>query len=900
MELTDRRYVLAWLVLLGLIAASAGLTTYRLSGLPNLGMKLGPDLQVRSVVPSAYPQSESPKFTAGDFFVALEGSTLNSLRDLRVVLRSLPGDEKYRGEGEEDGLRYQLLRRVHRYTISWQGDRSDPTELPPGYNPETDVLVEIDGRQLPEAVGPEGVRSVLGHRSNALLTFERHNAVFQGEVTFWPASWTWSIPLTFGIGALLVLGVWRFRSREIPVLSSVAVGVEILALGWILLLAIAYQWTLADRLLASLTIVGLIAVRPLAIFARSQAARDEGDAVGWWALGLGAGYAALVIGSLHGDLLRDAETGLYAGACGTVLYLIYEMFAAAFDDAPHTTLQEGGGYLAGILMVGSATAIFIWQFETAAFRFELWRWFVIAFTALIGIGDLFFCLRGPSGVGYGELATTEERRRGIRRYLESVAEQLRDARLRVVVRRADRQHDTAVTISCDSGRVEFEPTPERVRDLVSILVREESRIPLPGGGEGGNHPLSGLAHTMDVVLALRLRPPPGGMELRGTDVVLLATRPSGTADLPSFASAETIDFVQRELSPSAWGALFVEGMSQLPLEPVESDERGDDESSAPDSEEAAAGPSGPDSAPSGGESPAEDDREVDERVGELSEELERAEQRVAFLREDRRSLAEQLQMADRRLRNAVPPTEEYERLLEPELIETIEFLLESDEPIAVGGPFGAGKEFTARCAAEIEGKPPESFVVYDAFAADNDDHRDALFGDEDSGEPGFVDTASGASLFVRAAGRLSDTILIGLCNAATERGIRVFLSFREPDIEARSPLEERPPRVAEMLEHRELMIPSLRRRPSVLPNILNYYRNYYGHLRNITVESFSEEALAALRAYDYPAEIREAKLLVDLAVMRSGGGRVELGDLNREVRGASQREDESGPGSPES
>lgn len=868
MELLDRRYLLAWFGILGLVLLSLGTATYRLSGLPALGMHLGPNLQVRSAGPLNDPASETPEFKPGDFFVALEGSTLKTLRDLRVVLRSLPAAEKYRG-GEKSGLRYQLLRREHRYTISWQGNREDPTELPPGYNPETDVLLEIDGRQLPEAVGPEGVRSVIGHRSNALLTFERQNAVFQGTVAFWRGSWSWSVPLTFGLVGILVLLLWRYHSRELAPLSPLAVAAESVSFGWILLLALAYQWLLADTWLASLTILGLVGARPFAIFARSQATRDEDDAVGWWALGLGGAYGALVVSLLQTGVLPDAETGLYAGACGAAFYLTYEVFAVAFDDAPHTTLQEGGGYLAGILVVGFAAAILIWQFQGAAFRFLHWRWFAIAFTALVGFGDLLFCLRGPSGVGSGELSTSEQRRERIRHYLESVAEELPDADIQLVVR-----HDeAAVTVELDADGLTFRPAEERVRDLVSILVREKSRIPLPESGERGNHPLSGIAQTMDIVLALRLRPPPGGMELSEADIALIAMEGEANTDLPSFASAETIDHAQTELAPSTWGALYIEAMAHLPVEVekvVEADE-----------------PRGADAAGASDDADGDDEEaspEADERVLELSQELDEAEERIEFLRDDRSNLASQLQMAERRLRDVAPPVEEYERLLEPELIETLDFLTDSEEPIAIGGAYGAGKEFTARCAAEIEDQPPEAFVVYDAMGEDADEIQKDLFGDEQEGDPGYVETAVGASLLVRSAGYLSDTILVGLCNSAVERDIRLFLAFHQRDIESHSPLDERPPRVVEQLEHRELMIPSLRRRRSVLPNILNYYLEYYSNVRNVSVESFSEEALSALRAYDYPAEIREAKLLVDLAVMRSDGDRVELEDLNAEVR----------------
>jgi hypothetical protein len=881
----DRRQLLPWLVIVLVAAASLGLTAYRLVELPELGMTLGPDLRVRSVSNPTYTTSETPKFKRGDRLVALEGHALQEIRDLRVMLRNLPPKQKHSRGEDEPGLAYQIGRPLHRYTIALQGNREDPTALPPGYDPQTDRLVEIDGRPLPDRVGPAGLRSIIGSRPDALLTFERRNAVFQGNVAFEPSALPTTVAIVFALAILVVVLLWLYHARNLHRWASLAVSVETVAFAWIVLLAVAPQWLLADWVLASGVIVSLVLARPLAIFARSKAARRRDDTSGWWALGLGVGYGALVVGLLHGGVLENAERALYAAASGAALYLIYELIMLAFDDAPHLTLREGRGYLGGILIVGIATAVFSWNFQPVAFQEYMWRWYTIASLALVWFGDALFCLRGPSSVGYAEVETSEERRESLRQYLEILTDEIKQARLLLVVRRGD----AAAQIELEDGAVEVSRSEDAIADLVDILIQEKSRIPLPETADRSTNPLAGIAQTMNIVLALRLHPPSGGISLPGTEVALVGVETSDAGELPSYASVETIEFAQQQLRPSVWAAAFVEGMAVLSeqrapkVQPASADEPAADisadetedrertEQSAPEVEEL--------------------EREVETLETELQEsdaQLEKAREKIELLREDRSALATQIDQAERRLRRHVPPIDARDELLEPELVETLEYLLESDEPIVVGGPYGAGKEYVARCAADIEGQPPEAFVVYDAFDASSEDHRVALFGEHGDGEgapgEGLIDAAAGASLLIRSAGRLSDTLLMGLCNSAEEHSFRLYLTFQEPDIEERSVLEERPDNLADRLEHRELVLPGLQRRRTVLPRILEFYRERYARLRDRRISGFTDRAMEALEMYDYPAQIPEAKLLVDLAVLRTTGDEIDLPALNLDVR----------------
>ena len=871
MNLTNRRHILAWLAVLLLAAASVGFGWYRLQGLPSMGMTLGPELTIRSVWKPDFAKSDTPKFKRGDRLVALEGHLVEDLRDLRVVLRSIPEEKKFAAGEEQRGVKYQVDRPLHRYTIALQGEQTDPTALPPGYNPKTDRLVEIDGRPLPDEIGPEGVRSIVGSRPDALLTFERRDAVFKGNVSFERSDLLIELGISFALVALLVLLIWGYRSEKLHPWSTIAISFETVCLGWIMLLGVNLQWMMSDYFLTSVAVAALVLVRPLAIFARTKAVQRGSTAAGWWALGVGAGFVALVVGLLHGGVLENAEMALYAGASGAAFYLVYELFLVAFDDVPHMTLQEGGGYLAGILMVGIATAIFTWNFEPVVFREDLWRWYTIAFTALVWFGDVLFAFRGAASVGYGDVATVDQRRDAIRRYLVRVSEEMPHTTVQALVRR---QGSTAA-IDLQAGELRLEEASEEMSDLMAILLQEQARIPLPDTIDRAAHPLNGIAQTMDIVLALRLQPPTGGMHLPDTEIVLVAVEAVDAGDLPTFASAETIDLVQRELAPSAWAAMFVEAMSHLSVTEAERVTIKQKSDGAQEEEE------------------EEHDPKADaDQLEAVETELERARDRVELLRADRSELAAQLQAVQRQLRRVAPPVEARDDLLEPELLDTLDYLLESGEPVAIGGPFGAGKEFVSRCAADIDGVPPEGSFVYDVAADPPDDRRVALFGhretDDGPTDGGLVDSAQGGALIVRSAERLSDSLLLGLCNSSSEVGFRLFLNFDEPDIAARSVLADRPDNVVDRLEHREVMIPRLRRRRSILPNILTFYLHRCARRRGRRIEDFTDAAFEALCRYDYPGEVREAELIVDIGVLRADGGVVRLEDLSLDIQAAAE------------
>ncbi|QDG54358.1 hypothetical protein FIV42_27510 [Persicimonas caeni] len=875
--------LIMWAVALLLAIASLVFGYLQLDGLPDLGVQFGPDLTVRSVSVDRQEGAERQEFKRGDRLVALEGQSVEDLRDLRMVLQNLPdtpvasgeplgpgdkaqptvaGAEAGQAEAIDDASRtasYQLVRPLHRFHITLQGELKDPTALPQGVEP-TDRLIELDGRKLQTKVGPEAVRSIVASRPEALLVFERKNAVFSGSMKVPDPEPPYGVVGTFGLVAIVLIGLWWFRSRELEPGAVVAISLQTVCIGWIALLAFEYQWTLSDYGLTAAVIAGFALVRPFAFFARNIGS-GYGTQSGWSSLAVGLFATGSVLGLLFGGYFESAEQALHVAALIAGLFVVYEIFLASIDDTgPASTLGEGTGYLAWILVLALFSALLAWYLAPISFEENRWRWFSAVIVGLVWFGDVLYCFRGPGASGYDAIAHKADRQIVVSDYLAQVRELVPEAEPFIVV--ATREESVLLETRGDGLRTS--PTSEALHDAVSILIQEGVRVPLPDGIHRQAHPMGGIAKTMDMALALRLAPPEGGVRVDGVELVLVGIEESPAAELPVHPSNEILDALQDLLSGQIWTAALVEGLPELRLPEAKSPP------------EAHAEPSSISVAES-------------EEVDALKEEVEELRRQLLEARSasesdsDEPATVEQAPVepepapAAVAVTKAVPldaPPADFEALLEPELVDALLYLLDSPEPIVLAGARGAGKTFTARCAHALEAHRESTLIAYDAGDARGADHAVALFGQpDDTADTGVVSEMQGGALLIQDASELSDTVILRLCQAAELGDLRLYLEFNSADAEERSVFDERSSEVRELLEHRELIIPHLSHRLSVLQVLLERFCAEQG------LDDFTDEAFEALMNYDYPGEVAEAQTIVEAAVTRAEGEVITLQDL---------------------
>jgi NtrC-family two-component system response regulator AlgB len=80
-------------------------------------------------------------------------------------------------------------------------------------------------------------------------------------------------------------------------------------------------------------------------------------------------------------------------------------------------------------------------------------------------------------------------------------------------------------------------------------------------------------------------------------------------------------------------------------------------------------------------------------------------------------------------------------------------------------------------------------------------------------------------------------------------------------------------------------MPPLRERPGDLIRFAGHYFKHFAALCGRRVEGFSEQALAAIRAYSWPGNLRELRNAIERAVIMAKGNKINLEDLPAELRG---------------
>jgi len=80
-------------------------------------------------------------------------------------------------------------------------------------------------------------------------------------------------------------------------------------------------------------------------------------------------------------------------------------------------------------------------------------------------------------------------------------------------------------------------------------------------------------------------------------------------------------------------------------------------------------------------------------------------------------------------------------------------------------------------------------------------------------------------------------------------------------------------------------MPPLRQRPGDLIRFAGHYSKHFAALCGRRLEGFSEAALAAIRAYSWPGNLRELRNAIERAVIMAKGNKINLEDLPAELRG---------------
>lgn len=247
-----------------------------------------------------------------------------------------------------------------------------------------------------------------------------------------------------------------------------------------------------------------------------------------------------------------------------------------------------------------------------------------------------------------------------------------------------------------------------------------------------------------------------------------------------------------------------------------------------------------------------------------------------------------------------------------EVYQFVERVAASDSTVLIYGESGTGKELAARAIHKNSARKEQTFVALNCAALTETLLESELFGHEKgaftsavSQKKGFLEVAEGGTIFLDEIGELSPILQAKLLRVLQEREfVRVggtkpikmdvrFLAATNKDLQK----EVREEKFRADLFHRlnviSLTLPALRERGEDIPELAEHFAARYAKKCNRNVQGISAEALACLRQYDWPGNIRELENAMERAVVIGTSEVISPEDLPESLQeGASEEEAE--------
>ncbi len=271
------------------------------------------------------------------------------------------------------------------------------------------------------------------------------------------------------------------------------------------------------------------------------------------------------------------------------------------------------------------------------------------------------------------------------------------------------------------------------------------------------------------------------------------------------------------------------------------------------------------------------------------------------------SLAKLLRTVERALESARAPGRTARQIVPPTLVpvgrsrlmqslrEQAERLAVPDAPVLITGEPGSGRESFAHYIHSLGPRAGGPFVRMVAGAITETAAEGMLFGHEDSGElePGFIEKASGGTLFINELPDLNPAAQ-RLLHGALESGhfTRVGGRSQHP-IDARiissgPPALEQTPAGGDL--RRELLtdlsvvvlkVPPLREYAEDVPSLLRHYLDKLVDSDGLPFRRFSVAAQNRLRNYPWPGNVRELRNLVHRLLILGGAEEIGLQEVEQ-------------------
>ncbi|MEI9811871.1 MAG: sigma-54 dependent transcriptional regulator [Acidobacteriota bacterium] len=229
----------------------------------------------------------------------------------------------------------------------------------------------------------------------------------------------------------------------------------------------------------------------------------------------------------------------------------------------------------------------------------------------------------------------------------------------------------------------------------------------------------------------------------------------------------------------------------------------------------------------------------------------------------------------------------------------------SKAAVLITGESGTGKELAARALHQLSPRGSGPFVAINCAALPDTLMESELFGHEKGAFTGAVERRAGCFELAQNGTVLLDEIgdmpmatQAKLLRVLEDQRVRRLGGKNEIQLDVRvvastnAPLDAaiREGKFREDLFYRlnvfPIPLPSLRERKDDIPLLVDALVASVNHKHGTRVTDVSSDALARLRAYDWPGNIRELRNVIERAAIIAGEGTVQLAHLPGSVSGS--------------
>jgi transcriptional regulator with GAF, ATPase, and Fis domain len=264
--------------------------------------------------------------------------------------------------------------------------------------------------------------------------------------------------------------------------------------------------------------------------------------------------------------------------------------------------------------------------------------------------------------------------------------------------------------------------------------------------------------------------------------------------------------------------------------------------------------------------------------------------------EDRKRAEERLQQENVALREEIDETSMFEEIVgtAPALqtvLSRISKVAPTDSTVLITGETGTGKELVARAIHRRSGRTSRAFVSVNCAAIPRELIASELFGHEKGAFTGAIqrrlgrfELADGGTIFLDEVGELSTDIQVALLRVLQEREFERIGGVQPIHVDVRvvaATNRDLKAAVASGTFRQDLFYrlnvfpieaPPLRERKDDLLMLVEYFVQRYAKRAGKNMRSIDKKALALLRSYDWPGNIRELQNIIERSVILSSGG----------------------------